>query len=103
VLTDRFKDLKHTYAIVFAVPQVELPETFTRKLRTIVIELPQYLVAAKYGAVFMALPVRSITSSTPVLFPQKTPHRWHSPCNMVQIGEGVLNGFFTLMEGGDCL
>lgn len=58
MLTDRFKVLNHTHAIIFAVPQVELTETFTRKLRTIVIVIPQYLVTAGYGAVFMALPVR---------------------------------------------
>ncbi len=56
--------------IIFTVPQVELPETFTQELRTIVMVLSQCLVTAKYGAVFMALPVRCITSTTPVLFPQ---------------------------------
>ena len=69
VLTDRFKIFEHTPAIIFAVTLVELPETFTRKLCTIVMVLPQYLVTAKYSAVFMALPVRSITSTAPVLFP----------------------------------
>ena len=72
MLTDCFKVLNHTHAIIFAVPQVELPETFTWKLRTIVMVPFPHQVTPKYDAVFMALPVRCITSTAPVFFPKKS-------------------------------
>jgi hypothetical protein len=65
------KVLNHTHAIIFPVPLVKVFEIFTRILSTMVITPSPYLVTVKYFAVFMALPVRCVTSPARVPLPEK--------------------------------
>jgi len=69
MLTDRFKVLNHTHSLIFVVPQVELPQIFARKVRTIVMVPPRTLSQPELGVVFMAFPGQCKTSTAPVLFP----------------------------------